>query len=154
MELKNKLLFFTKITLFIFLYWIYHFNYDVCMFNKSIDRYHSLCKNLDKRTYRLLKIYKQDENSNILEIKEDIPNNALIVDMSLSFSGGKGFLQFLVSNEDLESLSSYFKDYFDECRNRYLILFKLRVILILGVAFCHKKVKKFEKINFRKRKTI
>ncbi|SBT85905.1 fam-l protein [Plasmodium malariae] len=74
MEKKTKLLLFIIIAAFIVLNWTCHFNND-CMFNKYIDENCEYARKLDSITYRLLSKYKKDNDSNVVCLKGDLPNN-------------------------------------------------------------------------------
>ncbi|KAI4840245.1 hypothetical protein MKS88_001603 [Plasmodium brasilianum] len=74
MEKKTKLLLFIIIPAFIVLNWTCHFNND-SMFNKYIDENYEYAGKLDSITYRLLAKYKKDNDSYVLCLKGDLPNN-------------------------------------------------------------------------------
>ncbi|KAI4835524.1 hypothetical protein MKS88_004734 [Plasmodium brasilianum] len=72
---KIKLLFSIKISTFILLTWMYHFNSELCTFNKSVDKSYKLSETLDIRCYRILAKYKQHNDSNNVYSKETFTNN-------------------------------------------------------------------------------
>ncbi|KAI4838058.1 hypothetical protein MKS88_003481 [Plasmodium brasilianum] len=72
---KIKLLFFIIIFTFILLTWIYHFNSELCTFNKSVDKNYNRSEKLETRCYRILAKYKQHNDSNNVYSKETFTNN-------------------------------------------------------------------------------
>ncbi|SBS99136.1 Plasmodium exported protein (Pm-fam-a like), unknown function [Plasmodium malariae] len=74
MKQKIKLFLFIKIVAFILLTWIYLYNSDVYTFYNYLDQKHKIYGIFDARFYRLLVEYKNENRSNIVCIKRDIPN--------------------------------------------------------------------------------
>ncbi|KAI4839833.1 hypothetical protein MKS88_001736 [Plasmodium brasilianum] len=75
MKQKIKLLFFIKITLFIYLNWICHFIIDVSVLNKSPYKKNDNGGKLSIRTYRLLTKRKQDRYLHFMRLNEKMQNN-------------------------------------------------------------------------------
>ncbi|KAI4838054.1 hypothetical protein MKS88_003477 [Plasmodium brasilianum] len=75
MERIAKSILFIKISAFILLTGICHFKNDVNTFNKSINEDYTLGRKLDIKTFRLLAKCKQNKDSNILGLKQNIQNN-------------------------------------------------------------------------------
>ncbi|KAI4841157.1 fam-l protein [Plasmodium brasilianum] len=75
MEKKIKILFLIKVTIFIYLNWIYHFTNDMCTFSKSRCKEHRDGGTQYIITYRLLTKCKQDKNSNYVRLNEETLNN-------------------------------------------------------------------------------
>ncbi|SBT85799.1 fam-m protein [Plasmodium malariae] len=75
MDQKIKMLFFIKISTFILLTWIFHFNSELSTFNKSINKNYKPSKKLDTRSYRILRKYKKENNSNNVFLKKMFVNN-------------------------------------------------------------------------------
>ncbi|SCN11993.1 fam-l protein [Plasmodium malariae] len=75
MEYKIKSPLFNKIAIFVFLSWIYHFYHDVCTHSKFLNKRSNNCGKINERTYRLLGKCIKDNYSNILGLKEEIPNS-------------------------------------------------------------------------------
>ncbi|SBT00945.1 Plasmodium exported protein (Pm-fam-a like), unknown function [Plasmodium malariae] len=76
MEQKIKLVLYIKIGAFIILYWICHFS-EVINFNKSFDVNYNFNIKLNRRIYRLLAKYKQNRDTNIIGVKDNIPYYSL-----------------------------------------------------------------------------
>ncbi|KAI4839916.1 fam-m protein [Plasmodium brasilianum] len=74
MKQKINSLLLIKIVAFILLTWIYCVNKDMNTYNKSINQCYKLGRKLDTRNYRLLAKCKKNKNSNMVWLKEDIPN--------------------------------------------------------------------------------
>ncbi|SBT01281.1 Plasmodium exported protein (Pm-fam-a like), unknown function [Plasmodium malariae] len=55
--------------------WIFHFKSELSTFNKSINENYKLSKKLDIRSYRILRKYKKDNNSNNVFLKKIFVNN-------------------------------------------------------------------------------
>ncbi|SBT86051.1 fam-m protein [Plasmodium malariae] len=75
MEQIVKSMLFIKISAFILLNGICHFKNDVNTFNKSINEDYTLGRKLDIKTFRLLAKCRQDKDSNILGLKQNMQNN-------------------------------------------------------------------------------
>ncbi|SCN12030.1 fam-l protein [Plasmodium malariae] len=75
MEKKLNIKFFIKIFTFIFLCRICYFCHYVYIFNKRLDEMHKYGRNVHMRTYRLLAKCKQDTDSSIIGLKQNISNN-------------------------------------------------------------------------------
>ncbi|SCN12003.1 fam-l protein [Plasmodium malariae] len=75
MEQKLNIKLFIKIFTFIFLCRICYFYNYVCTFNKRLDEMHKYGRNVHMRTYRLLAKCKQDKDSSIIGLKQNITNN-------------------------------------------------------------------------------
>ncbi|SCP03071.1 fam-m protein [Plasmodium malariae] len=91
MERIAKSILFIKISAFILLTGICHFKNDVNTFNKSINKGYTLGRKLDIKTFRLLAKCKQNKDSNILELKQNIQNNTKCKkkDISINEKGDK-----------------------------------------------------------------
>ncbi|SBS92978.1 Plasmodium exported protein (Pm-fam-a like), unknown function, partial [Plasmodium malariae] len=63
--------------MFILLIWIPHLKNEVSSLNKYIYVNYQLSRKSDSRTYRFLEKYKQDENSNVVMLRDNIPNNKM-----------------------------------------------------------------------------
>ncbi|KAI4833796.1 uncharacterized protein MKS88_000216 [Plasmodium brasilianum] len=74
MERKIKKIVFIKISWFIFLIWICHFN-NLRTFSKLLDENYYHSSRLDTRTYRLLGKYNNLKDSKIVYLKNDVSNN-------------------------------------------------------------------------------
>ncbi|KAI4840321.1 hypothetical protein MKS88_001039 [Plasmodium brasilianum] len=74
MEKQIKSLSFIKFVTFVLLSWIFHFHTCVSTHEKSLNECYNNRKKLYTRYYRLLAKYKQIKDSNIVCLKEDIPN--------------------------------------------------------------------------------
>ncbi|SBT85596.1 fam-l protein [Plasmodium malariae] len=74
MQEKIKSLLFIKITKLILLSWICHIYIHTSTHNKSLNKYYKLRKKLNTKNYRLLTKYNQDKDSNIVYLKENIPD--------------------------------------------------------------------------------
>ncbi|KAI4841346.1 hypothetical protein MKS88_000587 [Plasmodium brasilianum] len=84
MEEKIMLILLINIVAFILLTWICYFNTDVRTSNKSLNENYAFDRKSDTRNYRLLAKYKQDRNSNNLELKDNISNNGEYKSINLS----------------------------------------------------------------------
>ncbi|KAI4835522.1 fam-m protein [Plasmodium brasilianum] len=73
MEKKINSFLFYKISAFMILSWICHFYCDTRTVNKFLDENWTPCRRLDTRNYRLLAKYKQNKDSNNLDLKGDKP---------------------------------------------------------------------------------
>ncbi|SCN12540.1 fam-l protein [Plasmodium malariae] len=74
MKEKITFLFFKKISIFILLSWICHINTYTSRHNKSFFECDKHLSKLYARNYRLLAKYKQDKDSSIVCLNEQIPN--------------------------------------------------------------------------------
>ncbi|SBT86396.1 fam-m protein [Plasmodium malariae] len=75
MEQNIKSILFIKITLFILLNWLCYFNNVVCTFTTSINYNCNVGTKLASRARRLLAKYKQNKNSYITGLNENISRN-------------------------------------------------------------------------------
>ncbi|SBT88035.1 fam-l protein [Plasmodium malariae] len=79
MEQKISLLFFIKYALFIISTWMYYLRSDLRTFKKTFCEFYKLDGKLRTRRYRLLAKYKQNKNSNTVELMEGISNSKVNV---------------------------------------------------------------------------
>ncbi|KAI4833607.1 uncharacterized protein MKS88_000085 [Plasmodium brasilianum] len=84
MQYKINSVIFIKIILFLLLTWIYHFNNDVSIFNKSADDNFHSDRILVIRNYRSLSNYKFYKNPNNTKLNEKFLNNRLNVQKHIS----------------------------------------------------------------------
>ncbi|KAI4841581.1 fam-l protein [Plasmodium brasilianum] len=88
MEKNIKLLFF-NISAFIFLTWLFHFSIDNSTLNKFLKDNSNNDSKLDGKHYRLLVIHKEESDSNILGLKQDMSNNRVKEKKYLSNNEGE-----------------------------------------------------------------
>ncbi|SCN12541.1 fam-l protein [Plasmodium malariae] len=74
MKQKINLLLFIKIAMFILLHCTCHFINDVSIFNSSLNENYSPGKKIVARIYRILAKYKQDKDTNMVCLKENVLN--------------------------------------------------------------------------------
>ncbi|SBT00848.1 fam-m protein [Plasmodium malariae] len=84
MEQKIKSLIFLEIATLILLTWISNFICVESTYNKLLDKNYSHCKKFSIRSYRLLAKCVQNENSSIIDLKEEIPNNGKLPPQDIS----------------------------------------------------------------------
>ncbi|KAI4841354.1 hypothetical protein MKS88_000595 [Plasmodium brasilianum] len=73
MEIESKLLLFIKIATFIFVVWMCYFYEDMSNYSKYLCKKHYTSEKLGKRTYRLLRKRRTQENSNKVWIVKNSP---------------------------------------------------------------------------------
>ncbi|SCP02956.1 fam-l protein [Plasmodium malariae] len=74
LEQKIKIFLFKKISTLIFLCWICNIDTYTSTHNKSLDKLHNHNRKLYARNYRSLEKYKQNKDSCIVHLMEQIPN--------------------------------------------------------------------------------
>ncbi|KAI4833925.1 fam-l protein [Plasmodium brasilianum] len=86
---KNIKLLFLNISAFIFLTWLFHFSIDNSTLNKFLKDNSNNDSKLDGKHYRLLVIHKEESDSNILGLKQDMSNNRVKKKKYLSNNEGE-----------------------------------------------------------------
>ncbi|SBT87257.1 fam-m protein [Plasmodium malariae] len=113
MRPKINLILFIKISVIILLTWICYFNNDIKTLAKSIHKNCGLDRKSDTINCRLLAKYKQDKDSNNLELKDYIPNDGESKKRNKSNNekGIKGTKK--LSNRSILNKAQYYTDVVD-----------------------------------------
>ncbi|KAI4834039.1 uncharacterized protein MKS88_000185 [Plasmodium brasilianum] len=113
MEQKIRLILFIKIVEFIFSTWICHFNNNLRLCNESLNNKFNLDRKSYTSYYRSLAKYKQKKDSNILGLREDIPNNLEHKKRNISNSENRSEGRNKKSNGSLLNKAQYYSEVVD-----------------------------------------
>ncbi|SBT88051.1 fam-m protein [Plasmodium malariae] len=113
MNQKIMLFLFIKISTFILLTWIFHFNSELSTFNKIIDKNYNLSKKLDTRNYRLLAKYKLNNHSYNVCLKKKLEDNEANKQRDLSNNERRIKEKNKQSSRNLLNKAQYYVDVID-----------------------------------------